>query len=69
MDPSRGEHYSEPAQIAEVIYEAATSESDQMKYVAGEDAKQLWQARQSMTLEDFHGMLDADFGLGKSVEA
>ncbi|EAY29013.1 SDR family oxidoreductase [Microscilla marina] len=68
-DENRALQRSAPAQIAEVIYEAATSESDQMKYVAGEDAKQLWQARQSMTLEDFHGMIKTNFGLNENVEA
>lgn len=69
MDENRALQRSAPVQIAEVIFEAATSESDQMKYVAGEDAKQLWQARQNMPLEDFHAMIKANFGLGENVEA
>lgn len=69
MDPSRGDEYSEPAQIAEVIFEAATSDSDQMRYLAGEDAKQFWQGRQNMPLEGFHTMIKDSLGLGENVEA
>jgi NAD(P)-dependent dehydrogenase (short-subunit alcohol dehydrogenase family) len=69
MDENRALQRSAPNQIAEVIFEAATSDSDQMKYVAGEDAKQLWQARQNMSLEDFHAMIKTNFGLNEGVEA
>jgi NAD(P)-dependent dehydrogenase (short-subunit alcohol dehydrogenase family) len=38
-DPKQMAAYSTPEQIAEVVYEAATDGKDQLRYVAGEDAK------------------------------
>jgi hypothetical protein len=38
QDDLAGE-YSSPAQIAEVVYEAATDGKDHLRYVAGADAK------------------------------
>src|SRR6266851_3359413 len=38
-DPQQMETYSTPAQIAEVVYDAATDGRDQLRYVAGADAK------------------------------
>ena len=38
-DPKQMETYSTPDQIAEVVYEAATDGKDQLRYVAGADAK------------------------------
>jgi NAD(P)-dependent dehydrogenase (short-subunit alcohol dehydrogenase family) len=38
MDPARGTDYSEPADIAEVIFEAATDGKAQLRYLAGKDA-------------------------------
>jgi len=39
MDPERAKQYSSAEQIAEVVYEAATDGKNQIKYLAGEDAK------------------------------
>lgn len=41
MDPARAAMYSTAEQIAEVVYEAATDGKDQLRYVAGEDAKAM----------------------------
>src|SRR5262249_61125975 len=38
-DPEQMATYSTPEQIAEVVYEAATDGKDQLRYIAGEDAK------------------------------
>ena len=38
-DPKQMATYSSPDQIAEVVYEAATDGKDQLRYVAGEDAR------------------------------
>ena len=38
-DPKQMATYSSPDQIAEIVYEAATDRKDQLRYVAGEDAK------------------------------
>ncbi len=39
--------------IAGIIYDAATDGSDQFRYVAGDDAQQVWQLRQQVKYEDF----------------
>ncbi len=45
--------YSTPRDMAEVIYTAATDGSNQLRYIAGADAKAMWQARQSMPVGAF----------------
>lgn len=43
-----GENTNPASLVAEVIYQAATDESDQLRYIAGEDAKQLYELRNSL---------------------
>lgn len=45
--------FSTAEQIAEVVYEAATDGKDQVRYVAGEDAKRLYQRRLEIGSEAF----------------
>lgn len=45
--------YSTPEDMAKVIYEAATDGSNQLRYIAGEDAKAMWAQRQAVSTEDF----------------
>ncbi len=45
IDPN--EFYSSPEMVAEVIYTAATDGTNQSRYIAGEDAKQLIELRQT----------------------
>ena len=59
MDPSM---MSTPNMIADVIYTAATDESDTLRYAAGADAEQLLVARSSMGDEDFFKMMQTNFG-------
>lgn len=40
-------------QIAEVVYEAATDGKDQVRYVAGEDAKAMYKRRLDIGNEEF----------------
>ena len=47
-DPERQKNYSTAEQIAEVIYEAATDGKDQLRYVAGEDAKEMYRQRKEL---------------------
>lgn len=54
---------STPDLIADVIYTAATDESDTLRYRAGANAEQLLTARASMSDEEFFGMQKAQFGL------
>lgn len=44
-DPERAKTYSTAEQIADVVYEAASDGKDQLRYVAGEDAKGLYAQR------------------------
>ena len=44
---------SEPEVVAEVIYEAATDGTDQLRYVAGEDAKEWIKNRKELDDEAF----------------
>lgn len=46
--------HSTPEQIAAVVYEAATDGKDQLRYVAGEDAKQIYAQRLQLGAEAFH---------------
>jgi len=52
-DPKRMETYSTPEQIAEVVYEAATDGKDQLRYVAGADAKATYATRLELGDEAF----------------
>ena len=44
-DPKQMATYSSPEQIAEVVYEAATDGKDQLRYLAGADAKEIYAMR------------------------
>ncbi len=46
-------HFSSAAQIADVVYEAATDGKDQVRYIAGEDANRLYARRQNVGNEAF----------------
>ena len=60
MDP---ETMTRPEQIAEVIFEAATDNSDKLRYRAGADCEQLLAARDTMHDEAFFAMQKQQFGL------
>ena len=45
--------FSTPESIAEVVYEAATDERDQLRYLAGEDAKATYSQRLNIGSEEF----------------
>ncbi|WP_027391447.1 SDR family oxidoreductase [Aquimarina latercula] len=54
---------STPDVIANVIFTAATDNTETLRYRAGEDAKQLLSARDSMNDSDFIGMMKNNLGL------
>jgi hypothetical protein len=60
-DPKQMETYSSPAQIAEVVYEAATDGKDQLRNVAGEDAKATYAMRLQVGDEAFRKAMNAQF--------
>ena len=49
--------------IADVVYTAATDNSDQLRYLAGDDAIQIMGARQQMDDKAFYEMMASQFGL------
>ena len=62
-DPNQMATYSSPDQIAEIVYEAATDGKDQLRYVAGEDAKATYAMRLKVGDEAFRkGMAQQFFG-------
>jgi hypothetical protein len=52
---------SEPEQIAQVIYEAATDGKDQLRYVAGADAIATYNRRLEIGSERIHSELMKQF--------
>ena len=60
-DPKTLVTYSTPEQIAEVVYEAATDGKDQLRYVAGADAKATYATRREMGDEAFFKAMDQRF--------
>ncbi|MEO6687152.1 MAG: SDR family oxidoreductase [Dyadobacter sp.] len=51
--PERRKNYSTAEQIAEVVYEAATDGTDQLRYIAGNDAKSFYAMRKQLSDEEF----------------
>jgi NAD(P)-dependent dehydrogenase (short-subunit alcohol dehydrogenase family) len=59
---SRSGNASQPEQIAEVIYQAATDGSSQLRYIAGADAQGLLATKGQMAEADFMQMIQKSFG-------
>jgi NAD(P)-dependent dehydrogenase (short-subunit alcohol dehydrogenase family) len=60
-DPKQMDTYSTPEQIAEVVYEAAIDGKDQLRYVAGADAKATYAARLQLGDEAFRKAISQQF--------
>ncbi|MEO7312367.1 MAG: SDR family oxidoreductase [Chitinophagaceae bacterium] len=60
-NPGRAVNYSTAEQIAEVVYEAATDGKDQLRYVAGTDAKGMYAQRLQVGDEAFRKGIDSIF--------
>jgi NAD(P)-dependent dehydrogenase (short-subunit alcohol dehydrogenase family) len=54
---------SEPILVAETIYRAVTDGTDQLRYIAGEDAEQIIAARKQMEDPEYLAMIKGQFGL------
>ena len=67
-DPKQLDTYSTPEQIAEVVYEAATDGTDQLRYVAGADAKATYAMRLQLGDEAFRKAMAQQF-FGQSAPA
>jgi NAD(P)-dependent dehydrogenase (short-subunit alcohol dehydrogenase family) len=62
-NPEAMARYSTPAQIAEVVYGAATDGSTKLRYLAGDDAKEMYAVRLEVGDEEFRtGRTNAFFG-------
>jgi hypothetical protein len=61
MDPARAAHQSSAEQIAEVVFEAATDGKDQVRYVAGADAKAAYAQRLAFGDEVFRRGVSKQF--------
>ena len=71
-DPRQMATYSAPEQIAEVVYEAATDGKDQLRYVAGADAKATYAMRLQLGDEAFRkaiGNSSSDRARGREARA
>jgi NAD(P)-dependent dehydrogenase (short-subunit alcohol dehydrogenase family) len=55
------DNFTPAAQIAEVVFEAATDGKDKLRYVAGEDAKALYAQRLQMGDEAFRKQMEQTF--------
>ncbi|GAB2585979.1 SDR family oxidoreductase [Spirosoma areae] len=60
-DPARQQRGSTAEQIAYVVYEAATDDKKQLRYVAGEDAKAMYAQRLQVGDELFREGIDSAF--------
>jgi short-subunit dehydrogenase len=60
-DPKQMATYSTPEQIVEVVYEAATDGKDQLRYVAGADAKATYAMRLQTGDEAFRKAINQQF--------
>jgi NAD(P)-dependent dehydrogenase (short-subunit alcohol dehydrogenase family) len=60
-DPKQMATYSSPEQIAEVVYEAATDGKDQLRYIAGADAKAMYETRVKLGDEAFRKAIAQQF--------
>jgi NAD(P)-dependent dehydrogenase (short-subunit alcohol dehydrogenase family) len=67
-DPKQMATYSSPEQIAEVVYEAATDGKDQLRYIAGDEAKSMYAMRLQLGEKAFRkAMAQQFFGEAKAA--
>ncbi len=58
-----GRNASSPEMVAGVIYQAATDGTDQLRYMAGEDAKMILDTRAKISQEDYYAMIRQRLGM------
>lgn len=56
------EHASEASVVADVIYQAATDGTNQLRYTAGDDAKQIMENSNKFNDAEFAGGIKSQFG-------
>ena len=57
------ENAAEPQEVVDTIYEAATDDSDRLRYLVGADAKQTLEARSQMDDGSFKKMMTEQLGI------
>jgi NAD(P)-dependent dehydrogenase (short-subunit alcohol dehydrogenase family) len=60
---SAGRNPSTPEMVAEVIYQAATDGTAQLRYIAGEDAKMVLGTRAKISQEEYYALIRQRLGL------
>jgi NAD(P)-dependent dehydrogenase (short-subunit alcohol dehydrogenase family) len=60
---SAGRNASSPDMVADVIHHAATDGTDQLRYIAGDDAKMILDTRAKLSQEDYYAMVRQRLGL------
>ena len=63
MDPQRGGDYSDPADIAEAIFGAATDGKPQLRYLVGKDAERMVAGRAQLSDEAYRAWAIKEFRL------
>ncbi len=58
-----GRQWSSAEMVAGVIYNAATDGTDQLRYVAGDDAKMIIETRAKITQEEYYAMIRKRLGI------
>jgi NAD(P)-dependent dehydrogenase (short-subunit alcohol dehydrogenase family) len=60
---SAGRKPSTPELVAEVIFQAATDGTSQLRYIAGDDAKMVLDARSKISQEEYYAMIRQRLGM------
>lgn len=58
-----GRSSSSPEMVAEVIYQAATDGTPQLRYIAGDDAKMVIETRGQISQDDYYALIRKRLGL------
>jgi NAD(P)-dependent dehydrogenase (short-subunit alcohol dehydrogenase family) len=58
-----GRNAASPELVADVIYQAATDGTSQLRYIAGDDAKMIIDTRAGISQEDYYAMIRKRLGL------
>jgi NAD(P)-dependent dehydrogenase (short-subunit alcohol dehydrogenase family) len=66
-DPERSEDYSDPIDVAKVIFDASTDESGQIRFVAGKDAEMMLAERAELDDQQYMEMIAERFDLSEKV--
>jgi NAD(P)-dependent dehydrogenase (short-subunit alcohol dehydrogenase family) len=60
-NPEAMKQHATPEEIAEVIYEAATDGKEQLRYIAGSEAIEIYDQRQNLGVEKFRNVIEEKF--------